>query len=144
MPAPAKKATSPPAPKPTGPNVLVVDDNAVIRQIQRRALEAAGFSVTEAPNGARALQLISRDRPALVLLNLMMMDMDGFKFLDQLRRRSDEADLPVVVLSGKPLSELELEYVGARANGFVRKTSSATAEVVALVKQLLLPPSHAK
>ena len=47
MPAPAKKATSPPAPKPTGPNVLVVDDNAVIRQIQRRALEAAGFSVTE-------------------------------------------------------------------------------------------------
>ena len=144
MPAPAKKATSPPAPKPTGPNVLVVDDNAVIRQIQRRALAAAGFAVTEAPDGARALQLISRDRPALVLLNLMMMDMDGFKFLDQLRRRSDEADLPVVVLSGKPLSELELEYVGARANGFVRKTSSATAEVVALVKQLLLPPSHAK
>ena len=144
MPVPAKKATPPPAPKPTGPNVLVVDDNAVIRQIQRRALEAAGFSVTEAPNGARALQLISRDLPALVLLDLMMMDMDGFKFLDQLRRRSDGANLPVVVLSGKPLSELELEYVGARANGFVRKTSSATAEVVALVKQLLLPPSDAK
>ena len=46
-----------------------------------------------------------------------MMDMDGFKFLDQLRRRSDGANLPVVVLSGKPLSELELEYIGARAQG---------------------------
>lgn len=141
MPAPAK-AAAPAAPKsPSGPLVLVVDDNPVIRQIQCRALEGAGFAVVEAPGGARALQLLSRDQPALVLLDLMMGDMDGFKFLDQLRRRSDGADLPVIVLSAKPLSDLEREYVGARAQGFVRKTSSATEEVVALVRQLLAPPA---
>lgn len=141
MPAPAKKPVAPPAPKPTGPTVLVVDDNPVIRQIQRRALEAANFAVTEAENGARALHRISQERPALVVLDLMMMDMDGFKFLDQLRRRSDGADLPVVVLSAKPLGELEKDYIGARAQGFVRKSDKSTGEVVALVKQLLAVPS---
>ncbi|MFM8469349.1 MAG: PleD family two-component system response regulator [Limisphaerales bacterium] len=85
----------------------------------------------EAGGGARALQLISQERPALVVLDLMMMDMDGFKFLDQLRKRSDGADLPVVVLSAKPLGELEREYVGARAQGFIAKSGNSTREMVA-------------
>jgi CheY-like chemotaxis protein len=141
MPAPAK-AAAPAAPKsPPGPLVLVVDDNPVIRQIQCRALTGAGFAVVEAPDGARALQLLSRDQPALVLLDLMMGDMDGFKFLDQLRKRSDGAALPVVVPSAKPLSDLEREYVTARAQGFVRKSDKSAAEVVALVRQLLAPPA---
>ena len=138
MPAPAKKSAPP---KPTGPTVLVVDDNPVIRQIQRRALEAAGFAVEEAENGARGLLRISRARPALVLLDLMMMDMDGFKFLDQLRRRSDGADLPVVVMSAKPLGDLEKDYIRSHAQGFVRKSDKSTNEAVALVKQLLSAPA---
>ena len=97
--------------------------------------------VQEAEGGARALQVIGRSRPALVLLDLMMLDMDGFKFLDQLRRRSDAADLPVVVLSAKPMNDLEREYVAARAQGLVRKSDKAVGEVIALVKQLLAPPA---
>lgn len=122
-----------------GQTVLVVDDNPILRQIHRRALEAEGFTVQEAEGGARALQLIGRARPALVLLDLMMVDTDGFKFLDQLRRRSDGADLPVVVLSAKPLGDLEREYLTARAQGFVRKSDKSAAEAVALVKRLLAP-----
>ena len=119
--------------------MLAVGDNLVIRQIQRRALETAGFAVTEAENGARALHRICQERPALVLLDLMLMDMDGFKSLDQLDRRSNGADLPVVVLSAKPLGELEKEYIKPRAQGFVRKSDKSTGEVVMLVKQLLAP-----
>lgn len=141
MPAPAQAAAPVAAAKPSGPTVLVVDDNPIIRQIHRRALEAEGFTVAEAEGGARALQLIGRAPPALVLLDLMMVDMDGFKFLDQLRRRSDGADLPVVVLSAKPLSELEREFIGARAQGLVRKSDKSGAETIALVKQLLAPPA---
>ncbi len=121
--------------------VLVVDDNPILRQIYRRVLEAEGFAVQEAESGNRALQLIGRSRPALVLLDLMMVDMDGFKFLDQLRSRSDGADLPVVVLSAKPLGDLEREYVAAHAQGFVRKSDKSAAEAVALVKRLLSPPA---
>ena len=141
MPTPAKKPAPPAAATPTGPTVLVVDDNPVIRQIHRRALEAAGYAVVEAEGGARALHRISQERPALVLLDLMMMDMDGFKFLDQLRRRSDGATLPVIVLSAKPMNDLEREYVGARAQGFVRKAGAGTGEVIALVRQLLASPA---
>ncbi len=139
MPTPAKTAAPAPAPKISGPTVLVVDDNPVIRQIHRRALEAEGFSVAEAEGGTRALQLITRARPALVLLDLMMVDMDGFKFLDQLRRRSDGADLPVVVLSAKPLGDLEREFIGARAQGLVRKSDKSAEETISLVKRLLAP-----
>lgn len=121
--------------------VLVVDDNPILRQIYRRVLEAEGFAVQEAESGNRALQLIGRSRPALVLLDLMMVDMDGFKFLDQLRSRSDGADLPVVVLSAKPLGDLEREYVAAHAQGFVRKSDKSAAEAVAWVKRLLSPPA---
>ena len=121
--------------------VLVVDDNPILRQIYRRVLEAEGFAVQEAESGNRALQLIGRSRPALVLLDLMMVDMDGFKFLDQLRSRSDGADLPVVVLSAKPLGDLEREYVASHAQGFVRKSDKSAAEAVALVKRLLSPPA---
>jgi len=121
--------------------VLVVDDNPILRQIYRRVLEAEGFAVLEAESGNRALQLIGRSRPALVLLDLMMVDMDGFKFLDQLRSRSDGADLPVVVLSAKPLGDLEREYVAAHAQGFVRKSDKSAAEAVAWVKRLLSPPA---
>jgi CheY-like chemotaxis protein len=121
--------------------VLVVDDNPILRQIYRRVLEAEGFAVQEAESGNRALQLIGRSRPALVLLDLMMVDMDGFKFLDQLRSRSDGADLPVVVLSAKPLGDLEREYVAAYAQGFVRKSDKSAAEAVAWVKRLLSPPA---
>ena len=121
--------------------MLVVDDNPIIRQILRRALEGEGFSVAEAEGGGRALQAITRARPALVLLDLMMVDMDGFKFLDQLRRRSDAADLPVVGLSAKPLSDLERGFIGARAQGLVRKSDKSGGEIIALVKQLLAPPA---
>jgi CheY-like chemotaxis protein len=141
MPVSANAAARVVAKTPPGPAVLVVDDNPIIRQIHRRALEAEGFVVQEAEGGARALQVIGRSRPALVLLDLMMLDMDGFKFLDQLRRRSDAADLPVVVLSAKPMNDLEREYVAARAQGLVRKSDKAVGEVIALVKQLLAPPA---
>jgi CheY-like chemotaxis protein len=121
--------------------VLVVDDNPILRQIYRRILENEGFAVQEAESGNRALQLIARSRPALVLLDLMMVDMDGFKFLNQLRGRSDGVDLPVVVLSAKPLGDLEREYVAAHAQGFVRKSDKSAAEAVAWVKRLLSPPA---
>jgi CheY-like chemotaxis protein len=96
--------------------VLIVDDDADVRTIARAAVEGAGLAAAEATNGRDALnQLASGLRPALVLLDLMMPEVDGFAFLDAVRADPLNADLPVVVLTAKDLSEEEKAYLAERS-----------------------------
>ena len=68
------------------PAVLVVEDDESTRQAIRRALEREGWAVAEAENGRAGLARMAEAVPALILLDLMMPEMDGFEFLDELRR----------------------------------------------------------
>lgn len=119
--------------------VLVVDDNPVIRQILRRALQHEGFKVLEAESGAKALALMESGLPALIVLDLMMLEMDGFKFLTQLRRRPERQAVPVVVLSAKPLNAEEQAFVATHAQHFQRKGASVCEDVIALARKFLTP-----
>lgn len=130
--------TTPKRPATSEGFVLLVDDNPVIRQIFRRALEQQ-FQVVEAESGARALTLLENRHPGLIVLDLMMLGMDGFQFLTQMRRRPEWQPIPVVVLSAKPLSEQERAFVAAHAQHFLRKSEAACAEVATLAQQFLKP-----
>ena len=66
--------------------VLVVDDDAKTRDMLRRTLQKEGWTVAEAADGREALGQLERSRPALVLLDLMMPEMDGFEVLERMRR----------------------------------------------------------
>ena len=66
--------------------ILVVDDDADVRLLLRRMLEKAGYVVVEAEHGRAALARLAELTPELILLDLMMPEMDGFEFLDELRR----------------------------------------------------------
>ena len=129
MPVSAKAAAPPVADH----YVLVVDDNPVIRQIYRRALEQQQLVVVDAENGTRALTLMERVRPGYVVLDLMMLDIDGFEFLKRMRRRPEWEQVPVAVLSAKPLTEPERAFLAANAQHYQRKSEVACAEVAALV-----------
>ncbi len=133
-----KSATNPPATAETF--VLLVDDNPVIRQIFRRALEQQQFKVVEAESAARALKLLESRQPGLIVLDLMMLGMDGFQFLTQMRRRPEWQGIPVVVLSAKPLSDQERAFVATNAQHFLRKSEAACAEVATLAVGFLRPP----
>lgn len=119
--------------------VLVVDDNPVIRQIFRTALEQAQFKVTEAASGGPALALLEDGLPALIVLDLMMLEVDGFKFLTHLRRRTEWKAIPVVVLTAKRLTETEEAFVATHAQVCQRKGKNVGDEVVKLVSQFLRP-----
>ena len=69
------------------------------------------LGVLEAENGLHALALIERTRPNLVICDLMMPEMDGFKFLGEFRRRPEWASIPVVVLSAKTLNDAERHFL---------------------------------
>ena len=131
-PSEAKGAVSRPPEKLADGCVLVVDDNPVIRQIVRRALEQAKFTVAEAENGARALTLLAHGRPGLIVLDLMMLGMDGFTFLTQLRQRPEWQAIPVVVLSAKPLTAESQAFVASHAQHFQSKGKSVAEDVVKL------------
>jgi signal transduction histidine kinase/DNA-binding response OmpR family regulator len=85
--------------------VLVAEDEPATREMLRRVLEKGGWTVVEAGNGREALEIVTRQRPALVLLDLMMPEMDGFEFLDEMRQRPELQSIPVVVLTAKDLTE---------------------------------------
>ena len=89
--------------RPDGPTapVLVVDDDPAARDMLRRTLEREGWPVEEAPDGRAGLALVAARTPALILLDLMMPEMDGFEFVDALRRNEAWRELPVVVVTAK-------------------------------------------
>jgi CheY-like chemotaxis protein len=100
-----------------GSRVLVVEDDGPMRIILRRLMEKEGWSVTEALNGRMALDSISQGRPDLILLDLMMPEMDGFEFVEQLRHRPQWQTIPVVVVTAKDITEEDRR----RLNGYVRR-----------------------
>jgi CheY-like chemotaxis protein len=80
--------------------VLVVEDDLDIREVMRMVLEASGYEVLEAGDGAEALVVARAHRPRLILLDLMMPGMDGFQFRESQLRDPAIAAIPVVIVSG--------------------------------------------
>jgi CheY-like chemotaxis protein len=78
--------------------VLVVDDDAAAREYARRLLEGSGFSVTEAPDGASALEKVKRSMPECIVLDLVMPGLSGFETLRSMRT-AHPALAPVIVLT---------------------------------------------
>jgi two-component system, NtrC family, sensor kinase len=97
--------------------VLVVDDDAGLRQLLRRMLEPEGYAIAEAENGRVALERLRDVSPTVILLDLMMPEMDGFEFVAELRRHEAWRAIPVVVITARDLSRDDHE----RLNGYVQK-----------------------
>lgn len=101
----------------TDSSILVVDDDETIRRALDRTLRKQGWRILQAGDGAEALEQIARERPALILLDLMMPVMDGLEFLEHLHDHDDWKTIPVVVLTAKELTDEDRH----RLNGGIEK-----------------------
>ena len=119
------------------PEVLVVDDDAATRGMLRRTLTREGWRVGEAANGRRGIALLERSRPALVLLDLMMPEMDGFQVLEAMRREEAWRDIPVVIITAKDLSREEAEWLKGRAETVLQKGLYDRAELIGLLHRMI-------
>jgi PAS domain S-box-containing protein len=119
----------------SGAQVLVVEDDAATRAALRRSLEREGWSVTEAENGRVGLERVTAAPPALVLLDLMMPEMDGFEFLDALRSRQDGDTPPVVVITAKDLTDADRDRLNGGVRGVVQKQSQDIDRLLADVRR---------
>ena len=110
---------SPPAE--TAPVVLLVDDESAIRIICRVNLESDGIAVVEAADGGEALERLGRETPSLVLLDIMMPGVDGWRVAERLAGDRATRDIPVVFISARAAHEDVLRAQELGAVGYVVK-----------------------
>jgi CheY-like chemotaxis protein len=95
--------------------ILVVEDDLATLETVRGTVEKMGLSIAEAANGKKALAWLSENEPpALILLDLMMPEMDGFEFLDAFNRKAEWQCVPVVVITAKQLTAAERDLLSVR------------------------------
>jgi DNA-binding response OmpR family regulator len=124
--------------KPAGQQtVLVIEDDPSMREMLQRTLAKEGWQVTEAQNGKVGLEKLDGGAPALILLDLMMPEMDGFEFLDTLRRRKDGQRIPVIVITAKDLTEEDHRRLNGGVERIIQKGATSQGEVLDLVRTLM-------
>jgi len=106
----------------TGRPLLIVDDDDLGRRQIRAALEQQGWTVTEAIDGRDALTRLGEARPDVIILDLMMPEMDGFEFLEEMRRKAEWRDIPVVVVTAKDLTDADRRRLNGGVERIIRKT----------------------
>ena len=105
----------------SGPLVLLVDDDAQVRELVRINLEFEGYTVREAADADEGLTAIEEAKPDLVLLDVMMPHIDGWEMLRRMQERYGVGAIPVVMFSGKADEQSEQHATSRGAQGFVGK-----------------------
>jgi threonine synthase len=120
------------------PRVVVVDDTSEARRLIRRILQSQGdFEISEATNGREAIELVTRERPDLVILDLMMPEVDGFAVLDALRGKPETANIPVIVATAKELTVDEKSRLQGQIQSLMLKGDFLNDEFLEEVRSLI-------
>lgn len=119
-------------------DILVVEDDPMAADIVMRTVQADGRQCRHARNGREALSMIHQSRPALIILDLMMPEMDGFTFLDAMRAEGpDFANIPVVVLTAKDLTPSDQEQLAGRVMDTLRKGAGQRENLLQVIRRQL-------
>jgi threonine synthase len=105
-------------------SIAIVDDNPDAVRLIRRILQAkANYQIFEANDGRAGLELVRKQHPNLVILDLMMPEMDGFAVLDALRADATTRDIPVIVVTAKQLTPAERDRLSGQIESLLQKGS---------------------
>jgi excisionase family DNA binding protein len=125
-----------PGGKELGPLVLVVDDDARLREFIRVNLEMEGYTVREAESADDGLSAIEDQAPDLVLLDVMMPGIDGWEMLRRIQERHGVGSIPVIMFSGKVEEESMRTATSRGAQGFIGKPFNPQ-QLIESTKQLV-------
>lgn len=120
------------------PRIIIADDSVDARRLIRRILQSQGdFTIFEASNGKEALKLIKKEKPDLIILDLIMPEMDGFAVIDILKRDPETANIPVIVASAKELTSDEKGRLEGQIQSLMQKGNFLNDEFLGEVNSLL-------
>jgi CheY-like chemotaxis protein len=117
--------------------VLVIEDDPDAREMFRRAAADHGWTVAEAENGRVGLERLQEGVPGVILLDLMMPEMDGFAFIEEMRRRPECRHVPVIVVTSKDLTEEDRRRLKGHVVQILQKGGYSTQKLLDEIDQLL-------
>ena len=118
----------------TAARILVVDDDPKIVNLVRAYLLSSGFTVLSAGDGAQALESVRRDRPDLILLDLMLPEVDGLEVMRRLREEGSE--IPILILSARGATSERVRGLAQGADDYLPKPF-APSEMLERVRAIL-------
>jgi len=127
--------------------VLIVEDEPETREMLRRVLERDGWMVDEAADGRAGIERVTARRPALILLDLVMPELDGFAVVAALRGHSEWRTIPIVVITARDLAEEDRRRLSGQVECVIQKAALSRTELLAEVHRYAVsarrPPSGA-
>ena len=118
--------------------ILIIEDDETLSRMYQKKLEHDGFEVAAAYSGGEGLIATSKEKPDLILLDIMMPAMDGFEVIKQLKRQEETKNIPIVILTNLGTSEIfidEAKMLGVK--NYLVKYKTSAQEVVETIKREL-------
>jgi threonine synthase len=120
------------------PRIAVVDDNPDVRRLIKRILQTQGrFEIHEASNGREAIELAQKILPNLMILDLMMPEVDGFSVMDALQSNPETAEIPIIVITAKELTQNEKQRLEGHIQSLMQKGDFLSDDLIDEVRTLL-------
>ena len=115
--------------------IIIIEDEEFLLEIPAKKLEESGYEVFQATNGKKGLELIKKEKPDLILTDLVMPVMSGFELMEELKKDEELAKIPVIVISNSG-SQREIERSFALgAADYITKTDFNPWEIVEMIKK---------
>jgi CheY-like chemotaxis protein len=116
--------------------VVAIDDEPLDLDLMEAALTPHGWTVVRAAGGEAGVAAVRRERPAVVLLDLLMPDVDGFEVVERLRADPLVADVPIVVLTSKDMTAADHERLSGRISLLAKKGTFRQDQLADVVRRL--------
>jgi len=117
--------------------ILIVEDDKFLRELMSRKLREEGYEVLEAIDGDAGLKKMKKEKPDLVLLDLILPEIDGFEVLAAKKEDPEIAKIPVIILSNLGQREDVEKGLSLGAIDYLIKASFTPGEIVKKVKNIL-------
>ncbi len=119
--------------------IVMVEDDPAMREIVVHKLQTHGFDVKEAEDGSKGVDMILAEKPDLVLLDLMLPEIDGFKVLETIRTNPDPAiaETPIIILSNLWSNKDILRTKALKVQAYMVKAYFTTEEILTKINEIL-------
>lgn len=118
--------------------VLFIEDEATLQKTLTAILQGAGFSVQNAYDGETGLALAKKERPDIILLDLILPKMDGFAVLAEIKKDAPLKEVPVIILTNLEAVEDVEKVIALGATTYLVKANYDLPEIVAKIKEILV------
>lgn len=119
------------------PRVLLVDDDPIHIMAMKAVLTGNGYKVMVAPGGREAIEAINETTPCAIILDIMMPEVDGFMVLEEIKKREETRDVPVIILTAKDITDEDKKRLNGSIEGLITKGLLAQDEILKDLKNIV-------